>query len=130
MTATRWNFHSADATAARAVRHSFVAYAHAAWTEASVDTTAAELVLGELIGNVTRHAPGPVVVDVEWNALDVIIAVSDHGRGFILPKSVPIDILAESGRGMFIAKMYSSELAVSRTDHGGSRVRVVVPLIP
>ncbi|GAC1417188.1 MAG: hypothetical protein NVSMB5_07790 [Candidatus Velthaea sp.] len=127
----RWSFASADSVAARAVRHSFTAYAReVSADDGALDTTAAELVIGELVSNVERHAPGPVRVDVELQPDCIVVTVADQGPGFRLdPHALP-DIFAESGRGLFLVDSCSRELTVRTAPRGGCEVRAVISLDP
>jgi hypothetical protein len=56
-----WSFDARDARAAREARLEFVRHVNRCYGPAA-DVMAAELVLGELIGNVVRYAPGPTHV--------------------------------------------------------------------
>lgn len=126
-----WALASQDSVAARAVRHSFVAYAAEVCTgDAAIDTTAAELVIGELISNVERHAPGPLSVAVEFQADCIVVIVADDGPGFRLDPHAQLDVFCESGRGLFLIESCSRELTVRTAPHGGCEVRAVIGLEP
>ncbi len=128
MRQTRWTFESDDAPAAHATRRSFVAFALTALDGASVDVSGAELVLGELIGNVKRYAPGPVVVAAEWQRRAVRITVTDSGGGFSKPPAArPADLFAESGRGLYLVNALASEIEVSCPHDGGCAVTATIP---
>ena len=124
-----WVFQSSDADSARAVRHSLIAYAHGDPALAPrVDLATTELVLGELLGNVVRHAPGLVTVDVEWHDDSVHVAVSDEGSPFILPADdATQDPLAESGRGLQMIARCTSAFRVVPSKSGGCRIETVIP---
>jgi len=62
------------------------------------DVSAAELVLGELIGNVVRYAPGPAQVVADIADSYVTIQVVDRGSGFTLARVPKPDLMAERGR--------------------------------
>ncbi|MGW2378515.1 MULTISPECIES: ATP-binding protein [Kitasatospora] len=64
------------------------------------DTFDAELALGELIVNAWSHAntPAPVVQILSLTANTLRVAVSDESP--VLPDMQPLDLLAESGRGL------------------------------
>ncbi len=124
-----WTFESHDAEAARALRHSFAAYAaNVVSGEHELDTSAAELVIGELIGNVKQHAPGSVNVHAQWQRDRVSITVTSEGPSFTLPTSAPEDPLSESGRGLFLVRSHTSDLRVSTAIRGRCQVRAVIPL--
>ena len=60
----------------------------------------AELVFGELLGNVVRHAPGPVEVTFELKNGIQTLHLIDSGRAFSLAEQqLPEDDFSELGRG-------------------------------
>src|SRR6185437_146115 len=91
--------------------------------------TTGELVFGELIGNVVRHAPGPVEIYLDWDAKNrAVIHVIDTGPPFESNRDLPPDILSESGRGLFIIRQVSSHLRVERIAGHGNHVSVELPI--
>lgn len=78
-----------------------------------------ELVLGELIGNVARHSPGLAEVTLERQDSRTVLRVCDRGKPFDakLSNGSPADLLAESGRGLFIVRQMSQDL---RVEHNGT----------
>ncbi len=88
------------------------------------DRASAELIFGELIGNVVRHANGNSVVDV---AVDhPILHVFDRGAGFVNTSRLPIDPYAETGRDLFLIASLAVDFGVSERHGGGSHARVVL----
>jgi anti-sigma regulatory factor (Ser/Thr protein kinase) len=77
------------------------------------DIANAEVVFGELCGNVTRYAPG-------------VLHVLDSGPGFRHISRLPADVLSESGRGLYIIAAMTAEFSVSQRDDGGSHARAVL----
>jgi anti-sigma regulatory factor (Ser/Thr protein kinase) len=91
------------------------------------DADCAELIFGELVANVVRHARGEVEVRLELQGNRPVLVVRDHGPGL---RGVPLaggDRLAESGRGLAIVRYLSDELAVGRAPGGGTLVQAVLP---
>lgn len=80
----------------------------------------AELVLGELLGNVARHSPGPAEVTVDRRRLHTVLRVSDCGAPFSLngASGETADLLAESGRGLFLARSMTQDLRVEHNGNG------------
>jgi anti-sigma regulatory factor (Ser/Thr protein kinase) len=78
-----------------------------------------ELVLGELIGNVARHSPGLAEVTLERQDSRTVLRVCDRGKPFEATPTngSPADLLAESGRGLFIVRSMSQNL---RIEHNGT----------
>jgi anti-sigma regulatory factor (Ser/Thr protein kinase) len=121
----RWTFNSADAETASTARHEFV---HAL-DEAGVcsgDLYAAELVFGELIGNVFRYAPGTIEVVLDWSVGSPVLHVLDRGPGFTFAPRLPTDLLSERGRGLFVVWSLSEDLNVTKRFDGGSHARAVL----
>lgn len=97
-------------------------------TDGDADLTSAELVINELLANVARHTPGPAEVQLEWHNEQATIRITDRGRAFTPPEgSTQLDLLAESGRGLFLVRCVAHDLRVERTANG-NRVSVVLPV--
>jgi anti-sigma regulatory factor (Ser/Thr protein kinase) len=127
-----WSFDTRDAQAARAARIDFVKHVNR-FFGSSANVAAAELVLGELIGNVVRHAPGQALVKADFDDAGITIAVQDSGTGFSEPAiPSPDDILSESGRGLAIVLKLADSLEVERQPDDGCcvRARLDVPAGP
>lgn len=90
---------------------------------------ASELIYGELIGNVVRYAPGTVDIRLDWETGAPVLHVLDNGPGFQYVPGLPSDIMAESGRGLFLVYRMTSEFNVLKRPHGGSHARAVLPLV-
>jgi PAS domain S-box-containing protein len=116
-----WAFDAENAQAAHDVRSQLMAYLreHAG---AGADLAGAELVFGELIGNVVRHAPGPIEVQLDWSDGRAVLHVIDRGRGFVRDPSLPADVLSESGRGLYIVSRLTEQLRVERIAGYGNHV--------
>ena len=116
---SRWTFEAANAGEAQRARTEFVAQLRAAGA-ADEDLLAAEIVFGELVGNVVRHAAGSVDAMVDWHGLSPVLHVRDTGRGFAFVPRLPRDVFAESGRGLYIIAVLTDDFNVTRGDDGGS----------
>ncbi len=94
------------------------------------DLDAAELIYGELVANVLRHAEGAVEVRLEVDdAEPPVLVVRDHGPGLRAhPWSPHRDPYAESGRGLAIVELLAREIDVGRADDGGTVVRATLPV--
>lgn len=88
----------------------------------------AELVFGELISNVVRHAPGKVYVGIDWSDDYPELRVTDRGTGYSKHPRLPKDPLSESGRGLFIVEALTRRFEVGRAPHGGSDVRALLDI--
>jgi PAS domain S-box-containing protein len=121
----RWAFDTKDVRVARRARHSFVA----ALREGGVhgrDLDSAELVFGELLGNVVRFAPGPIEIMFDWTQGAPVLHVLDRGPGFTLSPKLPSDLMSERGRGLFIVSSLAEDFNVTERYDGGSHARAVL----
>jgi PAS domain S-box-containing protein len=121
-----WRFLSDDALIAAPSRASFTAYLR----NRGVDNeriAEAEVVFGELVGNVVRHAPGPIEIELYWAEVPSLI-VRDRGPGFELRETVP-DLYAEGGRGLFLMRYLGAELSVLPRVGGGSEAVAKLPAL-
>jgi serine phosphatase RsbU (regulator of sigma subunit)/anti-sigma regulatory factor (Ser/Thr protein kinase) len=97
-------------------------------TGEDAELAAAELIVNELLGNVARHTPGPAEVELEWNSETAIVRVCDRGRPFRPPDGAGrIELLAEDGRGLFLARSVALDLTVEWTGNGNC-VSATLPL--
>jgi anti-sigma regulatory factor (Ser/Thr protein kinase) len=125
MTTAIWSF-SADApNDARGRRRAYLAHLRARCSPDS-DLEAAEIIYGELIGNVIRHARGPIRVAVEWEAGWAMLRVRDAGPGFRNDFRRPPET-SESGRGLFMVRDLARTLEIV-CDENGCEVRAVLPV--
>ena len=102
-----WRFASDDAASANRARDSFVGYLRTRGTSPD-RLQIAELVFGELVGNVVRHAPGPIEVALEFRDELAVLSVRDTGPPFQPAPALPDDLLSTSGRGLFLIAAYAT----------------------
>ncbi len=93
------------------------------------DLSQSEIIISELLGNVARHTPGPAEVTLEWKEGRAILRVYDRGPRFApsAPTADAIDVLSESGRGIFLLRAMSREFSVEWLGSGNC-VSVVLPI--
>lgn len=123
--ASQWRFVVADPDAAQRARREYVALLQGAGL-GDADVFSAELVFGELLGNVVRYAPGPIEVILDVSGEAPVLHVVDDGRGFEFRPRLPLDVLSERGRGLFLVTAFAEELTVERRRGGGSHARAVL----
>lgn len=121
-----WTFASADAKMAQRARRQFVEALKIDAAPES-DLYAAELIFGELVGNVVRHAPGPIQIRFDWTSKEPILEVHDEGGGFAFEPSLPGDF-SEGGRGLFIVEQLAKRVKVHKIPHDGTRITAVLPI--
>ena len=120
-----WRFDSRSEMDAHRLRHEFMDLLRERGTG---DFAAAELVYGELVGNAVRHAPGPVVVRLDWDDVHPVLTVHDEGESFRPTIRLPADPLAEHGRGLYIVRALALSLDVESIDGDGSQVNARLPV--
>ncbi len=120
-----WRFDSRNEMDAHRLRHEFMDLLRAGGTG---DFPAAELVYGELIGNAVRHAPGRIVVRLDWDDDTPVLTVHDEGESFRPDFRLPADPMSEHGRGLFIVRALALSLDVEDIDGDGSQVNARLPV--
>jgi anti-sigma regulatory factor (Ser/Thr protein kinase) len=126
-----WSFDSRSA-ASNGARRAFLACLKSKDTGgAPVDFAAAELIFGELLGNVVRHAPGRVDIILDWTNVLPVLHVLDRGPGFRSRRKrerLPVDELSESGRGLFIVNACAPQFSVHNRNGRGTHASATLPL--
>lgn len=125
VTTKRWTFDTSDAETAHRARHAFVQALRDGGMP-DEDTGTAELIFGELLGNVVRYAPGPIDITFDWNDEMPVLHVLDRGPGFTLVPRLPSDLLSERGRGLYIVWSLAEDFNVTERFDGGSHARAVL----
>jgi anti-sigma regulatory factor (Ser/Thr protein kinase) len=120
-----WTLSLEDASAGVHARSHFVEFLRSIDADTRfVDP--AELVFGELLGNVVRHAPGPVEIAIDLSDESMVMHVVDSGPPLVLTEyRLPEDVLSERGRGLFIVAQLASDVSVD-VRRGGNRISVTI----
>lgn len=124
----RWRFEAADARAAYTMRVEYFKSLAALCELDEEDLSTCGLIFAELIGNAVRHAPGPLSVTLEPRGKEVLLHVIDRGPGFSHVPSLPPNIWAEGGRGLYLVSTLSRNVEVERLPGLGSHVTVTLPV--
>ncbi len=119
--ADRWSFAAENAQIANDARADFVRFLRRK-SENGIEIESAEVVFGELVGNVVRHAPGPVDLALEWETQQPVLHVIDRGAPFEPRNQLPADPLSEGGRGLYLAQQLSDNLLVEHLSGFGNHV--------
>lgn len=124
-----WSYKTQNASIALAEREHLVEVLrqHSGW---SVDEVAARVVFTELVGNVIRHAPGPIDITLECDGKSVRLNVGDKGPGFALNAKLPENMLMEGGRGLFIVSCFATHVQVEKNNTAGAKVVANLPNKP
>ena len=123
----RWAFEALDAVGAQGARVSFARYIERSCTPES-DVVGCELIFGELIGNVVRHAPGPVEIALEWRAGRAMLHVYDRGPGLTWSGPMLPETYAEGGRGLYIVSQLARSYLVGSNAGRGTHIAVELPV--
>jgi anti-sigma regulatory factor (Ser/Thr protein kinase) len=125
-----WSFDSSS-SASNGARRAFLACLNSkAGLGAAIDVAAAELIFGELLGNVVRHAPGQVDIVLDWTDVLPVLHVLDRGPGFRSRRKrerLPVDELSESGRGLFIVNACAPVFSVRNRNGRGTHASATLP---
>ena len=121
-----WNLALDDARAAVDARSHFVEFLRGIECDESfIDS--AELVFGELLGNVVRHAPGPVEISIDLSPGALVLHVIDSGPPLTTTEHrLPDDELSERGRGLFIVSRLASDVRVEHLVNCGNHISVTL----
>jgi PAS domain S-box-containing protein len=119
-----WSFEADDARAASNARTRFLEFLTA--DGANPIAAKAELIFGELLGNVVRHAPGPVEVVYETTGRRAVLHVIDSGEAFASARGLPIDPLSELGRGLYIIERLAGTVRVEHVAGYGNHISVII----
>ena len=122
-----WIFRSKSMHDARSSRAEFMRVLRER-ASAKSDLGAAELIFGELIGNVVQHAPGPVHVRLEWRGKSAVLSVHDEAEPFTPRFQLPADPMQEHGRGLYIARALATSFHVTHVSGDGTKVTVGLPV--
>ena len=85
----------------------------------------AEIVIGELLANAARHAPGTVDLLLEWDQGGPVLRLLDRGPGYPAVSTAP-EPFSESGRGLYLVAALARSLEVAPRPEGGSDTRVAL----
>lgn len=122
-----WSFDARDAARAQGARASFVRHLRDQGDPDS-DFAGAEVIFGELTGNVVRYSPGPIEIDLEWTEEEPVLHVLDRGGPFVPQGGLPADLMSENGRGLFIVRTLGRNLRVTPLPRRGNHVSIRLPV--
>jgi hypothetical protein len=123
----RWTFDTKSYSDTKHMRDQFVSLLYACGTSDS-DFYAAELIYGELVGNVLRHSDGRASIALVWNGAHPTLTVHDEEKMFEHSCDLPFDPMQENGRGLYIVKALAVSLKFRDIIGDGSKVTAVLPV--
>jgi len=93
------------------------------------DFGGAEIIFGELVANVVRHSPGPIQITARSDHHGLVtLNVCDTGPAFTIAPALPVSLLSESGRGLYVVSRLGAHLSSMRTEIG-NKVSAVLPVL-
>jgi anti-sigma regulatory factor (Ser/Thr protein kinase) len=121
-----WTLYVDDARSAVDARSRFVEFLQG--VESAGDFIGmAELIFGELLGNVVCHAPGPCEISLDLLDDAMVLHVIDSGPPLErAERRLPEDVLSERGRGLFIVGQLASEVRVEHIRERGNHISVTM----
>ena len=122
----RWSFAVQDRNVATEARRAIVRVLHE-YGATETETDIAELVFSELLGNVVRYGSENVEFALDISDDAPVLHALDRGPGFTYSTRLPINVLSENGRGLFIVQALTRDLNITRRNGGGSHARAVLP---
>ncbi|MEO9264220.1 MAG: SpoIIE family protein phosphatase [Candidatus Baltobacteraceae bacterium] len=125
----RWRFEAADARAAHTMREKYYETLINLCRPSEKQLADCGLIFSELIGNAVRYAAGALSVTLQILEKGVILHVIDVGPGFDYDASLPSDLWAEGGRGLFLISKLAGDVCVERLPGLGSHVSVKLPIV-
>jgi serine phosphatase RsbU (regulator of sigma subunit)/anti-sigma regulatory factor (Ser/Thr protein kinase) len=123
-----WHLDARDEASAHRVKRA-VLWQLGGFSSGDADLGAIEAIFGELLSNVKRHTPGPADVTLERGADGAVLSFDDDGPPFSIDGQAPADLMAESGRGLFMLNALARDVSVQRIG-ARNRVAVALPLEP
>ncbi len=116
-----WSFATDDARKALKLRDECVA-AFSLHSNSAERASELDQIFGELVGNVVRHAPGPIRISLKVDGTVATLVVQDRGNGAIPTPRLPADAYSECGRGLFIVSQLVRRLRIALNPDGGASV--------
>lgn len=110
----------------REVRRGVIALLRERFAGEAIDLAATEAIVGELLANIYKYAPGRFVVRAGLHApRTVALELRDEGPAFRFPPPAPT-LTEPGGHGLLLAAALARELRVARDDRGNT-IEVVLP---
>ncbi|HEY1728093.1 MAG TPA: SpoIIE family protein phosphatase [Candidatus Baltobacteraceae bacterium] len=122
-----WRFHSSDAQTARTSRHELTKFIHAHAADME-SVYVAELIFGEILANTVEHAPGLVLIRIDWSDELPVATIRDSGPGLRYIIARLPETLDDGGRGLFLIKALAADVSIDQTSDAGTELRVVLPV--
>lgn len=123
-----WHFHADNPEDALRERTNFLSALARESGNPAFDRFTAQLIFTELVGNVIRHARGPVDLQLRCVEGKALLHIFDRGGGFVLRPELPTAPLQEGGRGLYLVSQFAERLNVQMLEGHGTCVSAVFPV--
>lgn len=119
-----WTFHSSDAYSAHTSRHELMRFVRD-FLDSEDELFRIELIIGEILANTVKHAPGLVTVEIDLSGEQPALTIVDSGPGLgQFSPTLPDDGFTEGGRGLFLIGSLARDVRVERIPDLGTRMTV------
>ena len=119
-----WTFHSSDAYSAHTSRHELMSFVRG-FLDSEDELFHIELIIGEILANTVKHAPGLVTVGIDLSGEQPALTIVDSGPGFgEFSPTLPEDGLTEEGRGLYLIGSLAREVRVEHLPDAGTKMTV------
>lgn len=123
----QWRFDVGDPAVAYSIQRELIGIATTIGPSTPDSIHSCEVILSELIGNAVRHAPGPLSISLSTSPEGVWLHLIDEGPGFDFCSTLPEDLWAEGGRGLFLISALARSVEAEALPGRGSYIRVLLP---
>ena len=125
-----WTFHSSDAYSARTSRHELMRFVRGL-LDSEDELFRIELIIGEILANTVKHAPGLVNVEIDRSGEQPTVTIVDAGPGLgRFSPTLPNSDLVEKGRGLYLIGTLAGGVRVESTPNQGTKMTVILSATP
>jgi PAS domain S-box-containing protein len=122
-----WTFHSSSAYSAHTSRHELMSFVRG-FVTSDDELYRFELLIGEILANTVKHAPGLVTVEIDWGRKIPLMTIHDTGPGLAeFSPALPSDEFTENGRGLFLISALARAVQVETSADAGTTMTIELP---
>src|SRR5579872_263562 len=122
-----WTFHSSSAYSAHTSRHELMSFVRG-FVTSDEELYRFELLIGEILANTVKHAPGLVTVEIDWGRSVPVMTIHDTGPGLAkFSPTLPEDYLTENGRGLFLIGALARAVHLETSPDAGTTMTIELP---
>jgi PAS domain S-box-containing protein len=122
-----WTFHSSSAYSAHTSRHELMSFVRG-FVTSDDELYRFELLIGEILANTVKHAPGLVTVEIDWGRKIPLMTIHDTGPGLAeFSPQLPQDEFTENGRGLFLISALARAVHLETSIDAGTTMMIELP---